>query len=497
MYRKTFEIFSKFIGKEHNITIQFDQDHDQANADMTNNVLHLPKNIASAHAHKALALTMHEAAHIRHSKKIPIKKLCPMESDFHILNSIEDIRIDYKNFDILPNIYGFYEELVKDHLNLTKKDDGRTDHMRKLAGGIMLAEGFPVKLTKEDEKFMYDHGFSHLLRDAGNYIERNDWAGLKQAMDHIKKLLKIDPSQDKPNTQTEIGIGKGIFGQQQKQDGQGQPGDKGGQPGQGANGGQDGVKVDGQGNPWMSIGDGPKMPGGSLMANPLAMDEQCANEFKEILNIKETKIINEGSFLDTANLLSYHTGEIETLFKEDKTIRKKKSKIMFLIDASGSMQSPLLDGKSRAEVVKASIMRLTEIINEVREFEGINVDWAISQFDYNYQALTKENWQREYYPNGGTSFYRGFAGAMEDMIKDYEVEGKRIIVVFTDGDVSGRDVDEVIKMVQMNYNDIRSLMVGVGSDVRGKFVKDLVGDNVIIAQDNATDIIIQTIKAML
>lgn len=489
MYRKTFEIFGKFIGRTNNVTIVYDMPGSMAKANLTKNILHLPTDIANQNAHKALALTMHEAAHVRWSKEIPVKDLCPMESDFEIVNAIEDIRIDRKNFDILPNVIGFYEELVKEHMNMTKPEllGKDKDAKRRLCIGILRGEGFYPKITKEDEEFMRKSNLRDIMMQGTSEIEHNDWRGLKITIEKIKKLLNIDPNQDKPNTKTEIRIGSG------DQDGDGEP--NGGDSGDG----QETANIKIGNDPWKGIGKGDRMPGGSLSANPLAMDELCANQFKEILNVKEVKVIHEGSVLDTDNLISYHTGEIEDLFKEETTIRKKKSKIMFLIDDSGSMGgSGLLDGQSRAKVVKSSVMKLTEIIDEVRELEGINVDWSVGAFAYGYIPLTKENWQREYTGNGGgTHFSAGFEGAMQEMLDDYNIEGKRIIVVFTDGDVTPSCVDRVNEMIRSNHSDVRSLVIGVGSDFQGQFAKELVGDNIIVAEDNAVDIIIQTIRTML
>ena len=44
---------------------------------------------------------------------------------------------------------------------------------------------------------------------------------------------------------------------------------------------------------------------------------------------------------------------------------------------------------------------------------------------------------------------------------------------------------------------MRSTVIGVGSDMTGRFVKELVGDRVVIAEANATEIILETVKEML
>lgn len=511
MYRRTFEVFAKFIAKQNNVEILFDTDGG-AHANMKTNVLHLPKEIADDNAFGALALCMHEAAHIKHSKVIPAKEVAPMQSDFHILNAIEDVRIDLKNFRILPNVFSFYEDLVEKHMDLT--DDGikallKDDESFKeipeaavrLCGAILIAEGFNPKMMKDDKDFINKSQIVDIMRGACYQIEAHDWKTLKKTIQEIKKLLKIDPSKDKPNKAKFVNgdpDGKDEGEEVAAVEVDGTKGDKEGK-GQGTK--PDPNDLSGTGRlmkPAAIWGKGQKMPGGSMLAtSPLAMDEQCAKQFKEILNVKEIRIIKEGSILDTENLIAFYTGDIDELFKQEITVRKKKSKIMFLIDASGSMGTGLLDGKSRAHVVKSCVQKLTEILTEVQQLEGLNVDWCVSQFDDSYKPLTKEGWQREYRADGGTSFINGFDGAMKDMLDDYSIEGKRIIVAFSDGDISGNEIDHVSGLIGKNHADVRSLIIGVGSDMGGKFVTDIVGNNVIIAEDNATEIIMETIKAML
>ena len=493
MYRRTFEVLSKWVAKQNHVSIVFDTEGG-AHADMEKDILHLPQEIANENALGAIALMMHEAAHIRHSKpafegkKPPIKDIAPMQSDFHIFNAMEDIRIDLKNFRLLPNIPAFYEELVRKHMDMTKDRNKRSDAVVRLCAGILYAEGFNPKLPKQDREWFGKNDLIGELNQGKEEIEDQNWGAVKKRIQKIKKMLGIDPKKDKPNMAMAInedpngdkGKGKG-----QLVDGTGQP---------------DPNDLSGVGQilrPAAVWGQGKKMPGPSMVTNPIAMDEQCARQFKEILNVKEIKIIEEGSILDTDNLTAFFTGDIQELFKQEKTVRKKKSQVMFLIDASGSMGTKLLDNKTRAHVVKSCVQKLTAILDEVQQMEGLNVDWKVSQFDDVYKALTKENWQREYYADGGTSFINGFDGAINEMVKDYTIEGKRIIVAFSDGDISGDQIDYVNELIRKHGADVRAMVIGVGSDLQSKFVKDIVGDNVIIAEDNATEVIMESIKAML
>ena len=484
MFLKSFEIISKFFASQNSVTVVFDNDGG-ANADLKNDVLHLPKDIANENALGALALLAHEAAHLKYSKGIPVQEVAPMNSDFHILNAIEDIRIDCKNFQILPNVFGFYEELVKKHMDLTKVQVPKA--ALRLCAGILYAEGFNPKMATDDRDFIAHSGLIPLLNRGTNEIEHQSWKELKKTIQEIKTLLKIDPNKDKPNTSTTIQV------QQSGQDST--PGQD--SPSSQADGSDlaDVSKIMRPASVWSK---GTMMTGGSAMAtSPLAMDEQCANQFKEILNVKENKTIHSGNMLDTENLIAYHTGDVDLLFKDEQIVRRKKSKIMFLLDCSGSMGAQLLDNRPRGIVVKSCVQRLTKILDEVSELEGVNVDWAVSMFNDSYIPLSKANWQQEYTLHGGTCFLAGFTGALEELLKDHTIEGKRIILVLTDGDVCPKEIEIVNAKIAENHSDVRSLVIGVGSDMTGKFVKDLVGERVILAESNATEIILESVKAML
>ena len=471
---------------------------------MQTNTLYLPEDIANEHALGALALTFHEAGHLRYSGKIPIKEVAPAQSDFHILNALEDIRIDRKNFQIMRNVFNFYEYLVKDHMDLTKTKEmnfNMPEAAIRLCAGMLYLEGFRPKMEKDDEKFLHDSGLLRVMEKGVDQIERSQYKDVAKTIQEIKKLLKIDPKQDKPNMAvTMTGDPDG------KDQGEGQGiavkvgSDSGGKdPAKGRNG--DPNDLSGVGKivrPASVWGTGKRMEGGSSIAtSPLAMDEQCANQFKDILNIKEIKILEDGAILDTENLISLFTGDAQTLFKQERTVRNKKSKIMFLLDCSGSMSTPLLDQKSRYVVVKSSVQKLIAILKEVQELEGLNVDWAVSQFDDEYKSMDKDDWESHYYPSGGTSFIRGFDGAMTEMLKDYTIEGKRIIVAFSDGDISLNEIEHVEGLIRKHHSDVRMLIVGVGSDLAGPFVKNIVGDNVVIAQDNATEVIMTSLHGQV
>jgi hypothetical protein len=466
MYRKTFETLSKWISKEQKVKIVFDTDG-SARADIKNDTLHLPKDIANENAHAAIALMMHESAHIAHSKKIPFKEVAPTKTSFHILNAIEDIRIDRINFNVLPNIKEFYYPLVD-------KVDFKgpvSNAVKALCFGILELEGFWPRAEKEVTD-LYQKIRPFLVEGIYN-IENDDWVKLKEKIDKIKKLLGVPPEQDQPMPQEVQVVGQG-----------------------GVDGDLSGIeKLLKPGNAWS---EGTPMEGGtSDTIGELAMDEMNANQFKEILNVKERKTVSDGSTLDTETLTSLGTGDISTLFKEELHEKKKKSKVMFLLDASGSMKVPLIDGVKRSDAVVRSVRKLTRILDEVRDIEGVSVDWGIGQFNNNFSELPKHEWDTLYHPYGGTSFEGPFKEAVQLMLDDYTIDGKKIIIAMTDGDVSDYEIEQVRDYIREKHSDVRALIVGVGAMPNGALVHEIVGDNVIMASTDAEFILMEVIKSML
>jgi uncharacterized protein YegL len=471
MYKRTFELLSKFVSTANNVTIQFDMDGG-AKADMKNNILHLPKNISSSHAYAAISLMMHESAHIKHSKIIPIKDVVKTKAEFSILNAIEDIRIDIKNFDILPNIWSFYEELIREvKADIDKK---LPVEARALCWSILHYEGFePKNIFGVDAKTLGKQILDPITY-ARRAINMKDWVDLRNRILEIKKILNIPPDPEIPQDQLDkLQMGDAVDGPLGSVEKILRP-----------------EKVFKQGQESMDGASGDVVGG-------IAMDELYTNQFKEILNVKEKKVVDNGMRLDTNSLVSFKTGEVNELFKEDKIIKKKKSKVMFLLDGSGSMDAQLLDGTTRLKVVTKSVKKLTEILDEVSETEGLNVDWGVGMFRRFYFPFTKDNWQSQYSAAGGTDFAGPFQAVMQEMIDDYTIDGKRIIIVMTDGEVEDREINEINETVMRNYNDVRSLIIGVGASGNCMLVKKITGDNIILAEENAVPVIMETIKALL
>ncbi len=502
MNRRTFEILAKYIGKKHGITVHFDVEGGPPHANMKDKSIHLPFDIGKEHVFAALALLMHEAAHVAHSTKIPIKQVCRDQLDQSILNVMEDIRIDRKNMYLLPNIPEFYHILVEKYVKpLEPKAPFQT---KVLVNCILEMEGFSGYQDQQIKGFIQHHNLKRIIDGGIDNIEYDRWPDVSKTIQDIRAILY--PNEPIGPPPIEIGLAQGD-GQGNGQAGQGKVlvQSKGGQgqqmQGTAPGGGTDNNKYNGIEvimRPAKVWDKGESMTGASGdQVGGVALEEITKQKFKEILNIKERTEISNGMKLDTENLISFFTGELEELFKEEKIVRTKKSKILFLLDASGSMGAPLLDNHRRVTVVTKCCKTLTSILQEVIETEGINVDYEVAGFEHCYIEYDRNNWWNEYRAGGGTNLDNAFAEALERMRKDYTIEGKKIVIVFSDGDVSNDQIRNVKQQIVQAGEDIRCLIIGVGSDPTGALATEVIGDNLILAQENANNVIMDTIEQAL
>ncbi len=496
MNRKTYEILAKWIAKTNGVTIEFKPDACPC-VDMKTKHIILPSNISEEHAFASLAQLMHEAGHVRYTGKIPLERVTKNNKIAQgILNAIEDIRIDRKNFYKLPNIKEFYKRGVDYELEHRKKVDMTKVplHKKVLINAIYDLEGLSKGRIRDQEAddFTDKHEIRRRVDDAINAIEYNNWDNVERMLDELMKIFGLDKIPKVPLNQE----GESV-----------QPCSACNGTGKDAQGDTCGT-CDGKGT--LGITDlsdlkpsGVKPGKGTTVGNSelgeVVMQEITKQRFKDMLNIKEIKRIPTGNMLDTDNLHEILTGNIDELFHEEHTIRKKKSRIKLLLDASGSMEDRLLDGKTKKNVVGGCAKSLVQILRELEYLEGLNVDWSIAGFTGDYHPFDKESWESKYkYVSGGTNLEYPFAKVHDEMLMDQEIDGKRIIIVFTDGDVGVNDVELVKeRIIKHGGSDVRVMIIGVGASVTGSFVRDICGDNNILAEESSDQILLDAIMTCL
>ena len=162
------------------------------------------------------------------------------------------------------------------------------------------------------------------------------------------------------------------------------------------------------------------------------------------------------------------------------------------------MSGRLLDGASRRSVVGGCVKVLAEILEEVREQDGIDVDWIPRAFNSRYIKLEKDRWEKDYEKvGGGTDLLHAFREAQDEILQDQEIDGNKLVVVFSDGDVCEEEVEGMRVSIAKHGGDVRCMIIGVGSDINGEFSKKIVGENIILAKEAADLILLETIMTML
>ena len=494
MNLRTYEILAKWIGRACRINIEFYPDIVPC-ANLKTNTIKLPSNIKNENVYGALSTLMHEAAHLRYTPQIP-HDLVKEKLGHSILNVMEDVRIDNYNFSLLPNIHAFYERAIKDD-----KARRKTINMDKvpLFKKVMVNCIYELEYLKngiikdkDASDFEAKHNVSGIV-DEGRYaIERGDWKTVKKKIQEIKKLFGLDKQPPIP-LDPQVGPGDSLLfpngGVESSGDGSKE-----------AEGPEDGdiSVLMSTGSKASSFGCG-KGDGTSIsVLGSVAVQEQTKRTFKELLNIKEIHRINKGLKLNTNSLLSFFTEDIDSLFIEDEIEQRKKSKIMILIDSSGSMTSPLLDDEARKSVVGGTVRELVLVLKEVQEQEGIDVDYDIACFDDKYHPLSKENWEREYCSyGGGTNLLNAFKLAQDNLLKNQEIDGNRLMILFTDGEVSDDEIESMRKLIVAHGGDVRCMVIGVGADINSAFVQNVIGDFNVLAKDAADIILLEAIMTML
>ena len=498
MNRRTFELLAKWIAKEQKINIEFGEQGPCA--DVKNNRIMLPYDVKSANVFSALAWLMHEAAHLRYSK-FP-DTLAQGKIAHDILNVIEDIRIDNKNFGLLPNIKDFYGRMIKDHVYTKEEEIKKQDLLtRTMITAILTSEGFKGINDTEAEKAMSKHDVLKDLQDAQYAIERKDWKEVERIIQEIMKKFKVKEQKGEQNgMEIQIGerMGKGQDSNgNDKDDNTGIPGGNK-QNGTESSNSPHSLGVEKYLHPASMWGKGHLEGASGAQLGPVALKDQTKENLKELLNIKEKRIVHDGVKLDTDNLTDFFTGEIENLFQDDDVIKRRKSKIVFLLDGSGSMSSDLLDNNPRRKVLVKCVKAMTEILDEIRQTEGLDVNYEVNAFENNLIKLKQEQWEQDYMKlSGGTNIIESFTSTQQDLLKDHEIDGKKLIIVLTDGDVHQSEIEAVRKEIIRHNEDVRCMFIGVGADIMGACVKDIVGDNNILMEEGADCVIMDVICAML
>ena len=519
--RRTFDLIGRFVAKKMGITIQFRPDVTPM-CDPKAKVIFLPNNVDVTKIFPALAGLIHEAGHLKHTTFDPLKLVKDRE-EHSILNACEDIRIDNKNFRILPNIDGIHETLMAE---CGKQDCTKLPLSTRCLRQIIYEMESFGHLIKDDEAgdFIDKHGLESHAYQLISYLDMIE-RGQNRYVDARKKILDIKAILHKADKQS--GQGKG-----QPQPGTGQGGQQGA-PGDGSSGQAQGAgkndkgsgkkdkdkdgndKGGGKGDQGQDNGPSINNPGNSGFGKGIwkidknaqsipsviggeALSEITKNHFIDILKSKENRTVSFGRKLDTRRLISYGLGDVDDLFTEHTIKRPLRSKVMILLDASGSMDERLMDGKWKSQTLAEIGKDITNLLDELHEANGIDIDYEVRGFDMDYYRWSKETWDKDYLKHckGGTNLLRNFDKAQQELLDDYTVNGKKLIMIITDGEVSNSEIDSVKTSILGKNEDVRCMFIGMGSNPTGHFVREVSGHN-ILAKEMADVVLLDAIMEML
>lgn len=482
--RRTFEVIAKWIAQKTGVTIQFVPDATPS-ANLKAKRIVLPNNIKEENLDSVLALVLHEAGHIN---KTPVNlgDIATSQEEFSVLNSAEDIRIDTAMYSYLPAIKRFYDKLAE--WENQHKPDNAPFEFEVLCNVIRRQTGYSQYNENEKaEEFVDKHNLMYLFSELIEYISKWNKSDTKDKMEEITNIIygkKRTPKQ---------GQGEGDPTGDPTQNPVGKPASN--NKSNGGNGGKSGSGSLGCSR-YKTLFE--TDPNAKIPLNDVSLEEQTKLAFNELLTVKSLRKIYDTKQLDTDNLTAFFTGDIEELFIDNKIVRYKKSKIMLLLDSSGSMQSisGLCDTKERRHIVANVTKRLQEMLDDVRETEGVNVDYNVRAYDDKYYVLNKENWYQEYCNlcGGATYLDMAFEKAQQEILNDPSIDGNKLIILITDGEVGRDQTDKIKELITKHNEDVRCLILGVGLDQ--EFEKEVGGRN-IIAESLADGVILQAIEDLL
>lgn len=515
MRRRTWDILAKFVSENMGIKVVI-CDCPGPRIFLETKTIELPERIKHENALSALASVFHEAAHMKYTVEIP-KDFSKTNLDHNILNAIEDARIDQKNFNLLPNVKEFYRKHLLQHVltDENKAEIMKQDSLVRCMIHLIINHTFPEHRWDQDaEQVVCQHGLNGLFSEGIWAIEGKNWTKLRKIIDEIKSKFNMEekPEQQQGDKDGEKGDGNdsdqspgsGIGDSDSVSDGSRPPegseghsksGDKNKEAKKGSKkpGENDIEKLLHPGSVW-GKGDGLRGPGGQEF-NQAELSATTRNKFVDVLNIKERYTVDDGKALDTDNLIAFFTGQMEELFRETKEEKVKRSKIVFCLDASGSMNDRMMDGNGRRKVLTSTVQSLVNILDDVRETEGLNVDYDIIAFAGSPHLLSKNNWRYEYSRiTGGTRVLRAMEMAVQ-ILSDDTIDGNRIVILITDGEVYSSEIEDMKKLIAGKHGEIKAMFIGMEAD--GFFVNEVCGEDNILCLEHADQILMEAIQTML
>lgn len=500
--QRTYEIITKYIGKNSGVRVVL-QEGATPVCDIEKKIITLPARIKDENIYPALCEAIHEAGHVRMTD-MKINNLADNTEEHSVLNAFEDIRVDKSNMDMLPGIPELYTAEYE-FIKANKSKNSMPVGDQALCNTIFEIEGYGQYADHSDPVVselttkLKGYGLGYLRA-----VDRSDWKTAKTIIKDATNLVggaNAQKKQQQQNQDPSKPCKEGKGGKAQAAGGgQGNSKESPGTP-QAKPAPKDVLRTQdikdkifsAPGGGWEGHSDANKS-GVECVAMP--MSEITKQKLATLLSIKERMNVSEETGkLDTDNLSAYMTGDIGELFKDERIERKHKSKILILCDVSGSMGAQLMDGECRDMVLLRTTKSIVNSIEEIRDTEGVNVDYDVVLWDDQYHPQTKEGWEEnsKTMGGGGTRMLTAIEKAQDQIIADIEVTGKKLILLITDGEVSPNEIQKAQEIIMMKNSDVRVVLVGIGVDIAAE---DMFKRNIHV-EEEADEVLMEAISDMI
>jgi hypothetical protein len=414
---------------------------------------------------------IHEAMHIKHTPKW-LGEIARDHVDKFIINGFEDERIEHlacKQLKALPKILAkmvnyFMRGMVEDGENPGMKVIGNlaveNSGIRPFSGlNVCKMERTAAPLIKA---IMKRH--SDIITKISPSAFKSHLQAYYQELDQLKKVLQFDinPPPEPPPSE-EAGDGKGEKGElrcnEASQDGN--------------------TATETRGlleqlcgiSPGKGCGQGIDMENMAITEHSMPLETPVRDRIKLALKKTLNVTADDGNILDTDELVSFITGDIDELFFDIKTEKKMRTKVYFLLDVSGSMSTNDMynfdmdskkQGLCRLDVSHGAFRSLQEIVNELKNEDGCDIDSEAFVF-----ADRCEKWNMDITKlprvGGGTCFEHAMQYTVDKILTE-DPANKRILIVITDGDVYAGEIEATQKLLVSTGQDIRVVMLQVGNE---------------------------------
>jgi hypothetical protein len=484
---------AKWACKYANVKLLFDSTTGP-HVDIRTRVIHMPSRMAIKDMPIWIGTVIHEAMHVKHTP-IWLSQIPRDDADHTIINAIEDERIEGLACRQLRAFSATLNRMVQS-ISLEITDDEHTNGNM----GMQVLGNFACQHSKRKPfykcyslecrtlpllkklKARHDHIITKVTPTAFKQHLTEYYA----ILDELKALLNL-PAEDKQPQQ-----------QQKKQ--QGAPGPSDGKPKEqeGEGDSEEGealpVGKTSQKEPQKGKGilqtmayrtkpsggesQGIDMDGMAVTEHSVPLNDSVRERIKTALKKTTQATADDGNCLDTDEIISFMTGDIDDLFYEETTEKKMRTKVYFLMDTSGSMHANDMDTfmgsnvakhdygcPTRLDVAHGAFVSLRQVIDELKEEDGCDIDYEAFVFaDHcaKWPKMDKENMPPV---GGGTAFYKAMEHVVGEIMKE-DPSNKRILVVITDGDMSAGQTDSTETLLLSTGQDIRVVFVQIGDDNR-------------------------------